>query len=144
MQARERERRNEGTTPLLDKTLIVLIFSSSARPVGLSLFLFLSLSHPLLDFSSFFLLPCSLFSSLFHFNLFCLSHLSCVVKQRCPTSCIDVEGKCFCRQEFFFPFFRPQVRFSAFPKIYILRKLILSMLLRLIDSTTLLSVKWTV
>ena len=35
-------------------------------------------------------------------------------------------------------------RFLAFPKIYFLRKFILSMLLRFIDSTALFSIKWTV
>ena len=38
----------------------------------------------------------------------------------------------------------PRVPFSAFPKIYLLRKFILSMLMRLIKSTALLSIKQTV
>ena len=45
---------------------------------------------------------------------------------------------------FSLPTQQPRVRFSAFPKFYFLRKLTLSILPRLINSTALLSVKWTV
>ena len=38
----------------------------------------------------------------------------------------------------------PRVGFSAFPEIYFLRNFFLSMLLRFIDRTALLSIKWTV